>query len=122
MELENRYPGDSVAPWPGFEPGSGGRQPPILDRTILPGLPRAKAFGRSRKRDEYKSFTLRESLRAQVSPKSKRKIRGGIVFLRAESLVKTAHEAGLCRKYREVGLLRGEINVKGMNRQDHEKP
>jgi hypothetical protein len=26
------------APWPGFEPGSGGRQPPILDRTILPGL------------------------------------------------------------------------------------
>ena len=27
-----------MAPWPGFEPGSGGRQPPILDRTILPGL------------------------------------------------------------------------------------
>ncbi len=37
------------APWPGFEPGSGGlaasgniakvRQPPILDRTILPGHP-----------------------------------------------------------------------------------
>ena len=29
---------DQMAPWPGFEPGSGGRQPPILDRTILPGL------------------------------------------------------------------------------------
>jgi hypothetical protein len=28
----------NLAPWPGFEPGSGGRQPPILDRTILPGL------------------------------------------------------------------------------------
>ncbi len=27
-----------MAPWPGFEPGSGGRQPPILDRAILPGL------------------------------------------------------------------------------------
>jgi len=39
---------DIVAPWPGFEPGSchracfsamsSGRQPLILDRTILPGL------------------------------------------------------------------------------------
>jgi hypothetical protein len=28
---------EKMAPWPGFEPGSGGRQPPILDRTILPG-------------------------------------------------------------------------------------
>ena len=37
-----------MAPWPGFEPGSryiafcsvmsGGRQPPILDLTVLPGL------------------------------------------------------------------------------------
>ncbi len=27
-----------VAPWPGFGPGSCGRQPHILDRTILPGL------------------------------------------------------------------------------------
>jgi hypothetical protein len=27
-----------MAPWPGFEPGSSGRQPLILDRTILPGL------------------------------------------------------------------------------------
>ena len=26
------------APWPGFGPGSSGRQPLILDRTILPGL------------------------------------------------------------------------------------
>jgi hypothetical protein len=26
-----------VAPWPGFEPGSSGRQPLILDRAILPG-------------------------------------------------------------------------------------
>ena len=28
-----------MAPWPGFEPGSGGRQPPILGLTILPGHP-----------------------------------------------------------------------------------
>jgi len=32
------HPNIEKAPWPGFEPGSGGRQPPILDRTILPGL------------------------------------------------------------------------------------
>ena len=27
-----------MAPWPGFEPGSCGRQPHILGRAILPGL------------------------------------------------------------------------------------
>ena len=31
-----------VAPWPGLEPGSSGRQPLILDRTILPGLPKGQ--------------------------------------------------------------------------------
>ena len=33
---------NEVAPRPGFEPGSSGRQPLILDRTILPGLSWAK--------------------------------------------------------------------------------
>jgi len=46
-----------VAPWPGFEPGSchraffsvmsSGRQPLILDRTILPGL----SYGRGAEMD-----------------------------------------------------------------------
>jgi hypothetical protein len=31
-----------MAPRPGFEPGSSGRQPLILDLTILPGLSKAK--------------------------------------------------------------------------------
>jgi hypothetical protein len=31
-----------MAPRPGFEPGSSGRQPLILDRTILPGLSMVK--------------------------------------------------------------------------------
>jgi len=34
---ERRFRPKIVAPWPGFEPGSGGRQPPILGRAILPG-------------------------------------------------------------------------------------
>lgn len=35
-ECKGFGPGE-LAPWPGFEPGSGGRQPPILGLTILPG-------------------------------------------------------------------------------------
>ncbi len=44
-----------VAPWPGFEPGSGGRQPPILGRAILPRHPIPYKEG-----DLYLNFSFQE--------------------------------------------------------------
>jgi hypothetical protein len=55
-----------VAPWPGFEPGSSGRQPLILfrqlrdthcDRTILPRLSKAKGAERDNADFAYLSLS-----------------------------------------------------------------
>jgi hypothetical protein len=48
---------NGLAPRPGFEPGSSGRQPLILDRTILPGLS-IKGLGREMDNADFDYLSL----------------------------------------------------------------